>query len=89
MEDSKMKAAYLEWGDALTSNNWFTTHEADMWCQESNWIIKEVGWIVQETKEYIVFSHSWKPADEYTAEQFNGLHKIPKNWIIKRKEIKI
>tara|TARA_R110000868_G_scaffold306450_3_gene567688 strand:- start:1234 stop:1488 length:255 start_codon:yes stop_codon:yes gene_type:complete len=79
-----MKPTYLEWHDAHTNAGWFTLPEAKEWAQ-CEWIIKECGWIVEETKEYIIFATSWKPEDEWSEEKFCSLHKIPKTWVRKRK----
>lgn len=84
-----MKVVYVEWADALVNASWFTKQQAREWCEDASWIVKECGWLIEETDKYIVFASGWKTADEYTSEQFVNLHKIPKTWIIKRKELKI
>lgn len=84
-----MKWIYVEWADALTNAKWFLKDEAEMWAKESDWIIKEVGVVIDETKEYLVIAQGWKPVDQWTDEQFVNLHKIPKGWIRKRKGLKL
>lgn len=84
-----MKAAYIEWCDAVTNTGWHTEEEATAWADKADWVIKEVGWIIKETKEYICFASGWKPPDDFTKEQFVNLHKIPKTWVRTRKAIKL
>lgn len=82
-----MKWIYVEWADALTNSKWFLKGEAEIWAEASDWIIREVGVVIADTKEYLVIAQGWKPADEWTDEQFVNLHKIPKGWIRKTKRL--
>jgi len=75
---------YLEWHDAHTNNGWFTPEQVDRWA-ESDWVIRECGWVIKETDKFIIFATAWKPPDEWTEEQFCSLHRIPKTWIRIRK----
>ena len=84
-----MKLIYIEWSDALANANWFTKSQAEEWANESDWIIRQVGWVVKETTKYIVIASSWKPEDSWTEEQLHLMQKIPKTWIKKRKVLKI
>jgi len=84
-----MKLIYLEWADAISNNNWFPGDSARIWADKQEWIIRETGWVIKETKEYICLASTWKPEDEYTDEKFMNLHKIPKTWIRKRKTLKV
>ena len=83
-----MKLIYLEWCDAIASGmEWTDTAVAERWGEESNWIVKECGWVISETKQFIVIASTWKPEDELCQEQFKQLMKIPKTWIIKRVDL--
>ena len=82
-----MKLVYIEWGDALANANWFTTEEAVRWAEESSWLIREVGWVMKETRDYIVLASTWKPEDDWTEEQVKLLQKIPKTWVKTRVEL--
>ena len=84
-----MKLIYIEWSDALANSNWFTKDEAIEWAERSSWTIKQVGWVIKETKEYIALASSWKPEDEWTEEQYHLMQKIPKTWIIRRQSLGI
>ena len=83
-----MKLIYLEWVDAHSNASWFTESQVNEWV-DCDWTIKEAGWLIKETKEYLVFATSWKPDDEFTEAQYCNLHKIPKTWIRYRKELKV
>jgi len=84
----KNKLIYIEWCDAVANANWFTKDSAELWAKEgSDWVIKESGYVVDETKEYICLASRYKSEDSNTEEQFGGLQKIPKTWIKKRKTI--
>ena len=81
---NEMKIIYIEWADAISNSKWFTSSEALAWGEKTYWIIKEAGWLVKETPKYILIASGWSPENEQADEQFVGLHKIPKTWIIKR-----
>ena len=85
----KYKLIYLEWADAVMNKGWFHEEDLEDWIENSNWVIKEVGWLLKETKEYMIFATGITEGDKFTGKQFLTLHKIPKTWIRKRKEIKV
>lgn len=83
------KLIYIEWCDAVASGNEWTFEDVvQEWGEITEWVVKECGWLISETKEYIVIASCYKEPDEFTDAQFKHLMKIPKPWIIKRKEIK-
>lgn len=83
------KLIYIEWADAHTNTaGWRTREEAELWADETDWIIKECGWLIKETKEYIAIATGLKPENDFEDAQYLNLHKIPKGWIVKRKIIK-
>lgn len=85
-----MKLIYLEWADAHTNTSgWKTEAEAKFWAKETNWFIRECGWVIEETKEYIAIATGLKPENDYEEKQFLNLHKIPKTWIRRRKIISL
>lgn len=83
------KLIYIEWLDAIANPNWFDADMAEQWIKDSKMVIKQAGWLIKETKQYICIAGAYKKEDENTSEQYNLLQKIPKPWIIKRKEIKL
>lgn len=82
-----MKLLYIEWVDAIANPNWFDKQMAEEWAESSEWLIKQCGWLVKETKSYICIAGAHKQEDTNTVEQFNLLQKIPKAWIYKQTDI--
>ena len=80
---------YLEWADACANAGWFGQGEATRWAERDEWIVRELGWIVKETREYVLFAGRWMPPCSYSYEQFGNLQKIPKTWIRKRKVVNV
>ena len=85
----KDKLIYIEWTDAHTNTaSWRTEEEAKLWAKETDWIIRECGWVIEETEEYLAIATALKPENEYEEKQYLNLHKIPKGWIKKKVIIK-
>lgn len=84
-----MKIIYLEWADAHTNAGWLSKEDAKLWAERDEWIIQEVGWLVEETDKYICFATAKKPENEYDQMMLLNVHKIPKTWIKNRKTLKI
>ena len=83
------KLIYLEWSDACTEGGWKTYEQALKWSQDANWQVCEVGWLIKETKQYIVIASTYSEENLHEGPMFNGFTKIPKTWIRKRKVIKL
>lgn len=85
----KEKLIYLEWADAFRNDmGWMNEERALDWADNSNFFIKEAGFIIKETKEYIAIAMSVHEDDDGDI-QYAGVQKIPKTWIRKRKVLKI
>lgn len=83
-----MKLVYIEWCDAIASGlEWTDINVAKEWGKKSEWIVRETGWLLEDTKEYISIAAVWKPEDEFCDEQVKQLMKIPKTWIKKRVDL--
>lgn len=79
------KLVFIEWCDAIASGlDWTEASVALEWGKRSEWVVQEVGWLLEDTKEYIVIASAHKPEDEFCDEQYKHLMKIPKTWIRKR-----
>jgi len=77
-----MKLLYIEWCDATSKvGPWVTKQEAIDWADSEHWVVKCVGWVVKETKEYLLLCQQMSPTDDYTQEQLGTIYKIPKTWI--------
>lgn len=85
----KPKLIYVEWQDAVCNASWFLMDQAEHWHDETQYTIKECGYVVKEDKRGLTLASRFKPADNNTDDQWGGLQWIPKTWIIKRKNIKI
>jgi len=75
------KILYIEWCDAISKidDAWTDLEDSLEWGEEAEWIVKEVGFVLKETKQYILL------ASRHSEGQYGGLFKIPKPWILKRK----
>ena len=48
------KPIYIEWADAVANAGWASAEEAVEWGKESNWNVRSIGWLLNETDEYIL-----------------------------------
>ena len=83
----KLKLVYVEWEDAHSKPFWTLENEAIRYAKTSVCVNKEVGWILYEDKQYLVIAASFSPGDEWSADQYGDLTKIPKTWVRKRKDL--
>lgn len=82
------KLIYIEWADAISSGSgWTEEHELDRWINDTEWIIKQVGWVLHEDKKCLTIASQIKPDDDFTCAQFGHIQKIPKTWIRKRVDL--
>ena len=90
MKLKNLPLIYLEWCDATSKiQAWNTYEEAIEWAESEHWAMKCVGWVIKETKKYLLLCQQISPDDEYSEEQYGGLYKIPKTWIIKKEMLEI
>lgn len=86
---NKYKLVYIEWCDAIDGGSgWHSIKESKNWAKNDEWIIKQVGWIIKETKKYILICAKYNP-QEGKQGMVSYPTKIPTTWILKRKKIKI
>ena len=83
------KLIYLEWCDSISNSSWKNEEDAIEWADQSNWIVKNVGWVIKETKEYICLASSISEPSDDQETLLGNLQKIPKTSIRKRRLIKI
>ena len=76
-----MKAIYIEWNDACTSEGWLNAEEDAFNTSK----IITVGFLVEENSEQIVISASHSE----TTGNVLSVTVIPKGWIRKRRNIKL
>lgn len=83
----KLELWYLEWCDAVNfSNEWSTAESIINWAESEDWLIRQAGYIVKETREYIVVASQYNPKSD-SEDQYAEVTKIPKTWIRKRKRL--
>lgn len=82
-----LQLVYIKWCDATSKfESWMTLDESIEWANNENWTVDIVGWILKETKEYILIA-SKKSNETDMDVQYGQVFKIPKTWIRERKEI--
>lgn len=73
---------YIRWTDACSDcHGWKDEESAIEWANGVQWLVETSGWIIKETKEYILIAQQrgdWNERDDY---QYANLMKIPKTWI--------
>lgn len=73
----------IGWADAIENlDGWHSEREAKQWAKEDDWIVHQVGWILKETKSYILLTNKMNQASCGRDSSFGGLFKIPKPWIL-------
>ena len=85
----KYKLIYIEWEDAISNSGWKYSDEALEWVEKETSVVKHTGWIIKETKEYILLASRMIDKSEFSGESLGQLQKIPKTWIRNRQVLKI
>lgn len=79
-----MKIIYIEWCDAVNNlASWISLDDAVTWADSEHWLVKQSGFLVKETSEYILLASKINLYDPEQPE-LGGLVKIPTPWIRKR-----
>ena len=76
---------YIEWCDATSygTGTWQELDELKAWAKnEDSWLIKEVGFVIEETDEYLLLVS--QVSDNGNV---GNAMKIPKGWVRKRIEL--
>lgn len=73
---------YIRWTDACSdAHGWKSEEDAIEWANGVQWLVETAGWIIKETREYILIAQQrgdWISADDY---QYANFMKIPKTWV--------
>ncbi len=83
----KYKLVYIEWEDASDENGWWTRERAIAWANSGDERVRDVGWLIHETKNYILLAP--RLLCQEGRELVGHPMRIPKPWIRKRKVLKI
>jgi len=86
--NKKYKLVYIKWCDACTRQGWHTEEEAFDWAESFDWHVESVGWVLRETKTFILIASQITENEDLSVTS-NKLLKIPKTWVIKKVDIKI
>lgn len=79
--EAPMPMVYIRWTDAVShEEGWKTQDQYIDWAKGVEWLVETVGWILKETKEYILLAAQ---RGSYIDGEYNYalVIKIPKTWI--------
>ena len=77
-----MEQVYIKWIDAMASDTeWKTMEDAIDWGANINCTIEEIGYLIDECDKYILL------ANRVNSDMVAGLMRIPKTYIVERKEL--
>lgn len=80
-----MKLIYIEWVDAFQyGDSWTDIEEVKERAKTDDWVVHECGWVVEETKEYILLASAW-----FSDGTVGGVTKIPSTWVRRRINLSI
>lgn len=90
LDKDNFPLVYVEWEDSIRKNGWLHGDELEDWSKEDSCWVKNVGWLVVKSDEYIVVCASLQKEnmDEKEDSQFGCLQKIPNTWIREFKILK-
>lgn len=88
MKTEKYPLIYLEWCDAIESQaGWQEVGTIDEWAASNDWMVAECGFLIEETKEYLIFAGRKGDYQEDNVPKFGSIMKIPKTWVRKRVDL--
>ncbi len=85
-----MRLIYIEWEDAIATSAWYSKEELEKWHNEDRCIVKEVGWVYKENKNYITLVSRISTDNRFSTgveDTYGHVQKIPRTWIRKRKDL--
>ena len=83
-----MKLIYVKWKDAMASDtSWMSLDQAIEWGEDVCSDIDEIGYLIEENKEYILLASKINGGSEDSYTMVACLMKIPKKYIVERKDL--
>lgn len=84
-----LKPVYIEWVDTIgdPETNWKNQEDTDDFFDREDNVVKEVGFIWFENEDYLCLVGKYMPSDDISVTLSSGRTKIPKKWILKRKNL--
>ncbi len=74
--------AYIQWHDSVNAlEGWKTVDEAKDWARVDALVVHQIGWIIEETKEYYLVAGRYHPGSEELSEHVGLVQMIPKSWV--------
>lgn len=87
MKTKKYPLVYIEWEDAYSvPDHWYTEDEMTGILADESFVVKQTGFIIKETDSFIVLANQLNELN-LSANQYSGLHRIPKGCLRKRIDI--
>lgn len=87
MGNNRYPLVYIEWEDAYSvPMDWKIEEELTGILSDECFIIKQAGFILKETDEYVVLANQLNELN-LSDDQFSGLHRIPIGCLRKRIEL--
>ncbi len=79
----------LSWVDAIENNEgWMSLRDAKNWGRTDQWLIHQTGWIIKQTKEYILLVSRISEPSSGRGSDVSGVFKIPTTWIKYKKVLR-
>ena len=79
---------YIEWFDAMSNlSSWMSEDDAIEWAENGEGLVKQVGWVIKETKSYILIAGRLGKINSDSLD-LGGLFKIPTKWVKKKQILK-
>lgn len=93
IDKGKQKLIYLQWVDAHSTEGWLTCEQVEHKIEQEACVVEQVGWILfEDKKELHLASRRLGWDKKYCPEsisEYGHYQRIPKTWVLKRKEIKV
>ena len=72
----KVSLVQIVWSDAFSNSGWMGKEEFNEWHKTKDWLVTNVGWLVEQNSKYFVIASRWSP----TQKLYGEFQKIPKTW---------
>lgn len=77
-----MRLVRVVWRDVIEHMGvWHTEAEALEWASSDDWIVHQVGWVLEDTDDYLLLTSKYNTASADRESSYGGLTKIPKPFI--------
>lgn len=87
MKTKKYPLIYIEWEDSYSvPQSWHTEEDMTGILADESSIVKQTGFIIKETDSFIVLANQLNELS-LSADQYSGLHRIPKGCLKKKLEL--